>query len=525
MATQRFLDFIRSQTVEQSFKIVTEVKEETKPALLAEAINTAQLDTVSKLISTYLSRKVGVPFFHYPEVEHYKNAKETGFGVRFFFGLKSIRFNWKDASINSAALKSIDVWVGKGPAIDYHIEFDTQISLVKTLPIVAEFLQNPKLGVFEYNTETALHEFITDSGETSFLAESVSMIRESDDPQYDQVISLFKNGSPVEIQNLKGASYQIYLAIRKAYPEYFEKSGRAVVFNGDTGFFVKNQAAVSEKIGRVKARVTKGAAVETYVPSNPKVEEIEQNEDRVKYEIQLRDLSDLTHLVATGASNALFVAGRGGIGKTHTVEEALSGMGLQDGQGYFKNTGTASPVGIYILLYENRNGIILFDDADGALADQDGRNLIKAATDTKKVRKLAWTKKSSTFVDPADYNEDDPEPGTYPKYFDFKGRVIFISNLPINKLDPDGALRTRALMIDINPTDMELVDFMKKLAPTFPLAEGMQLSVKERLEVVDLFVNAKSKSGLSLRKLERGLNIRASLGDNSNWQHIIKNYA
>ncbi len=33
---------------------------------------------------------------------------------------------------------------------------------------------------------------------------------------------------------------------------------------------------------------------------------------------------------------------------------------------------------------------------------------------------------------------------TLPRYFDFTGKIIFISNLPLDKLDPDGALRHTA---------------------------------------------------------------------------------
>lgn len=210
-------------------------------------------------------------------------------------------------------------------------------------------------------------------------------------------------------------------------------------------------------------------------------------------------------------------------GKTYTVEKALKDLGMSDGNGYFKNTGTASPVGLYTLLFKNRNQIILLDDADGALADQDGRNLLKAATDTSKVRKLAWTKKSSSFINPDSWEEGMEDDGVYPSWFEFKGKVIVISNLPLNKLDGDGALRTRGFIIGIDPTDLELTDFMSKICHTVELENGLQLSNSARQEVIKEIGN--NPKNLSLRKMVRALNIRAAMGSDSNWKRFVQLYS
>lgn len=223
-------------------------------------------------------------------------------------------------------------------------------------------------------------------------------------------------------------------------------------------------------------------------------------------------------------------------GKTQTVEDELSKAGLTDGNGYFKNTGSASPVGIYGSLYDNKDGIVLFDDCDSALADQEGRNLIKSATDTKKIRKVAWNKKSSSIIRLSDFEQmvdeaDGERPTTkdgsplYPNSFEFTGRVIFISNLPLNKLDPDGALRTRGYIIEIDPTDAELIDYMAKIAPLIKLENGTVLPQEKIDEVVEQIRNSTNKSDISLRKLVRALNIKAELGDDPDCEEIIKLYA
>lgn len=233
---------------------------------------------------------------------------------------------------------------------------------------------------------------------------------------------------------------------------------------------------------------------------------------KIPYEDQLKHLELLVKSVAKGAFNALFVAGPGGTGKTHTVETVLGGLGLSDGHGYFKNTGSASALGIYSLLYRHKDEIILFDDCDSALADQEARNLIKAATDTKKSRKLVWNKKNSKMFDPADHGEDyEPdEEDMIPKYFEFTGRVIFISNLAQDKLDPDGALRTRAFVININPTNQELYDFMEKILDDVKLEDGLQMSSAERKKIFKIVQTSTQQKGVSIRKVVKALNLAAS---------------
>jgi hypothetical protein len=215
-------------------------------------------------------------------------------------------------------------------------------------------------------------------------------------------------------------------------------------------------------------------------------------------------------MTVSGASNALFVAGRGGVGKTYTTEKILGQMGLTDGKGYFKNTGSASAAGIYSLLFKYKNDIVFFDDSDDALGDQEARNIFKAATDTKKIRKLVWNKMGKNIVDPDEMTDDEIlDAGLIPRFFEFTGKIIFISNLPLQKLDPDGALRTRAFVVNIDPTIMEIYDFMDKIVDKIPLEEGLQLDLKARKHVVELLRKSTSKQAPSLRKLSRGLNMAA----------------
>jgi hypothetical protein len=216
-------------------------------------------------------------------------------------------------------------------------------------------------------------------------------------------------------------------------------------------------------------------------------------------------------------------------GKTVTVEKMLHAAGKTDGEGYFKITGSATPSGIYRMMFEHKNDILLFDDSDSALNDQEGRNLFKAAADTNKRRKISWMKGGKSFVDPADYDEEGGD-DTLPRYFDFTGKIIFISNMPLNKLDPDGALRTRGFIINVDPENEELYDFMGKICDKITLDVDYALSKAQRLEVVEVLRGRKvvSKS-VNLRQLVRGMNTMAGIlsqgGSETEWKKFVKLFA
>lgn len=241
------------------------------------------------------------------------------------------------------------------------------------------------------------------------------------------------------------------------------------------------------------------------------------NEEMIAYDLSVDD-EEMIYVTADGIQHH-------NTGKTTVVERVLHDHGLTDGNGYFKNTGSASAIGIYSLLYKHKNSIILFDDCDGALGDVDARNIIKAATDTKKHRKLAWSKKSAGMYDPEheDAEEWEDDPDKLPRHFEFTGRVIFISNLPLAKLDPDGALRTRAFVINIDPTDEELFDHMEKILHEIKLEDGLSLSKEEREHVFEVVKTSKRKGDTSLRKLVRALNLAASGAPN--WEKLVDLYA
>jgi hypothetical protein len=480
------------------------------------------------LITKYFKSKLSTKVFAIPSPEGYRNATEKGYGIRFYIpkGNRSIRLNWsKPNSIGMVGVVSADIWIDS--PMPYHVAFDEKISLVKTLPFVTDLLmQGQRLRP---------HRSMTAPDGVDPLNESMEYLEEAADPAdaFDGIVAMLSdpNFSKSKIWSAyKGTGMKIFDAITAMFPSAVTKKGTSYAWVGsaaDITAINKAKSTILSSSGSVAATISRATGKEKY-SVDPAVKHIEDNMERLSFEKQIEDLESLVKLTINGSSNALFVAGRGGVGKTHTVEKVLAAQGLQDGKGYFKSTGSASAAGIYSLMFAHKDDVLLFDDSDDALGDQQARNIFKAATDTKKVRKLVWNKMGKNIVEPDSMSAEEMiDQGLLPRYFEFTGKVIFISNLPLQKLDPDGAIRTRAYIIDINPTEVEVYDFMEKIADDIPLADGLTLSSADRKRVITLLRNGKSKQSANLRKLSRGLSMAAAGGDisDSDLARMISTYA
>ena len=461
---------------------------------LLEAISVAQIDKANSIITSYLSKQVGAKMF--PTVE---NLKSGGFGLRYYIPSNnySFRINWSSPSkFGTVNVQSVDMWYNEPKA--YNVKFDKEQSLIKVVPMISELMKGkPSPGSSVYFDNAGLQESF---GNPSEVFKGVL-----------QIVTEGNFSKNAVYQSYKSFGIKIFEKLLEKKASLWKAQGSKYSWVGSTAD-VKALASLEDSIiGSLGTASVKISRDSEDVKDDPKVAELESNKERLSYEDQLKDLKNLLKMTLTGAANALFISGRGGVGKTFTVEEILASMGKKDNVDYFKNTGTATAAGIYSLLFRFKDKIVVFDDSDDALKDQEARNIIKAATDTKKVRKLVWNKMSKNLVEPDDDMTDEEilDQGLLPRYFEFTGKIIFISNLSMDKLDPDGAIRTRAFLVDVNPTDVEVYDFMDKIVGDMPLPEGLTLSSVDRKRVVNLLRTGTSKQTANFRKLSRGLNMLA----------------
>ena len=107
-------------------------------------------------------------------------------------------------------------------------------------------------------------------------------------------------------------------------------------------------------------------------------------------------VSDMVTMLCAGAQPSVVIIGPGGLGKSYTVSKTLNANGFKDvsvldgefevgarvsGKKYIVVKGYSTPKGLYRLLYENREGVIVFDDCDSVLKDPVSLNLLKGALD------------------------------------------------------------------------------------------------------------------------------------------------
>jgi hypothetical protein len=254
---------------------------------------------------------------------------------------------------------------------------------------------------------------------------------------------------------------------------------------------------------------------------------VKQNEitlnDKVKLlDETLDDLYQISRRVAAGAFNSLMVSGRAGTGKTFSVTKALKDEGLVEDDDFIVVSGAVSVIMMYKKMFQYRNKTLVFDDCDAVFRDENGRNILKAALDTKKVRRISYLKKTGLVFDPKDF-ETNPEgefnaieSGLVPAYFDFAGRVIFISNLAKDKADPDGAIRSRSILIDVNPDDMTLMERIRLLLPDL---EPRDMPLKDKEDIFEFMKRAKD---VSMRTFVKAAGFKqAGL---PNWERMAQRY-
>ena len=234
-----------------------------------------------------------------------------------------------------------------------------------------------------------------------------------------------------------------------------------------------------------------------------KVEQREESDEEVIE--RLRDrfdmLEDMTRACKKGDVKAMIVSGPPGVGKSFGVEKVLGKhdtiAALSDKPARYQVVkGAMSPIGLYCKLfnYADKDNVLVFDDCDSIFTDELSLNILKAALDSKKTRRIHWNTDSFKLR-----NEGVPDS------FEFKGSAIFITNLKFDKAKGKirehlMALESRCHYIDLTiDTDREKMLRIKQITRDGMLNEyklGDDI-VQEIIDFVD--INKNRLRELSLR--------------------------
>lgn len=209
-------------------------------------------------------------------------------------------------------------------------------------------------------------------------------------------------------------------------------------------------------------------------------------------------------MVKRKVMTSLILTGDGGLGKTYTVINTLKKLGLKEdtigefGGDFVVIKGYSTAKAMYRTLWENNGKIIIFDDADSVHKDPIGANILKGALDSEAKRVITWG---------AEFSEREE----LPNRFEFTGRVIFISNLPLVKFPQ--SLLSRSMKVDLT---LSLEEKVERIAHVFGEVDADRDDKTEAL--VFIRKNASKFTDLNVRSAINVLKLKRDIGEG--WERI-----
>lgn len=292
---------------------------------------------------------------------------------------------------------------------------------------------------------------------------------------------------------------------------------------------VKVEADHIEVTGELAADITQpGAKREEHVPQlkETDAETISRITKTFNY------IETLAAAAQKSQITGLIISGPAGVGKSYGVEQTLERMNMTrvlrgQPENYEIITGGSSAIGLYLKLWDNRKEgqVLVFDDCDTALRDELQLNMLKAALDTKKKRKICWMKESKAL------NIKDPSTGkTYdkiPNAFTYEGTIIFITNLKFDRCRISSlAEHLKAIMSRVHYLDLCLDTLREqKLRVRQVVDAGMldqhDLPQATKDQVVEyVFDNIEYLNEFSLRTVLKVAELAAIHNDPERWMEM-----
>ena len=250
------------------------------------------------------------------------------------------------------------------------------------------------------------------------------------------------------------------------------------------------------------------------------VETDDEAMDRIRERFDI--LHEMTKATVSGDIRAMIVSGPPGVGKSYGVETEIEKACLFDklaGKRLRAEVvkGSATPIGLYQTLYKysDANSVVVFDDCDSILLDDVALNLLKGALDSGKKRVISWLSESSALR-----REGIPD------RFEFKGSVIFITNLKFDKMksqklrDHLDALQSRCHYLDLTLDTMrDKLLRIKQIAKDGVLFADYDLNEYAQDDIIDfMHVNKERLREVSLRMALKIADLRKSFPNN--WKRM-----
>lgn len=234
-------------------------------------------------------------------------------------------------------------------------------------------------------------------------------------------------------------------------------------------------------------------------------------------------------LVIKGKRLLCFAYGSGGVGKTYTVEQSLKNWVIneagetrqlkegeepteeerrfrrydpeikpsQDEYDYVFLKGSSSPAALYKAMYEHNGKLVIIDDCDDIFSDKEAVNLLKNGTDDKGNREVGWLRDSR--LKTSDGQRE------IPGSFNFKGRIIAITNLPRSIVNGDTLqpiVNSRAMPLDLTMNKAQTIEKLDTINYKMPYydAAGNDVEVSNETRDAALGLLKKYKDKINIKQ-------------------------
>jgi len=246
--------------------------------------------------------------------------------------------------------------------------------------------------------------------------------------------------------------------------------------------------------------------------------------ERLRERFQI--LEDMSYAACDGVVRGMVVTGPPGVGKSYGVEQVIreaammnkmSGGSGNTGMRFGMEKGAASPIGLYKLLYDyaEKGSVLVLDDCDSVLWDEVSLNLLKAALDSSPKRVISWRSESRAL-----------ERAGVPDQFEFKGSIIFITNLKFDKTrgkikDHLDAIMSRCHYLDLTLDTMRDKFLRCKQIVNDGMLQEYMFSKQEQDDLLDYIFNNRSRiREMSLRMVLKIADLKRMNGNK--WERYVE---
>jgi len=287
---------------------------------------------------------------------------------------------------------------------------------------------------------------------------------------------------------------------------------KGITKSKDGSYFVKVKTTdATEKVfaGRDACRIKIDSHDQITEVEGDAGKELVETEDQAIERIAERFsiLEEMTGATLDGIVRGMIVTGPPGVGKTFGVEQILEKDSLFDvmADRPLRHTfvkGAMSAIGLYSTLYKysDDKSIVVLDDCDSILWNEDALNILKAALDSGKKRRISWNSDSN-------FLRREGVPGE----FEFKGSVIFITNLKFDSTrqtkikDHLEAILSRCHYLDLTlDTTRDKIMRIKQIARDGGLFDTKGLTKIQEQEIIEFMVENQDRlREVSLRMAQK----------------------